>query len=267
VVAASVVARLRPESVANANSNGPDVPATINPKEIIGGRALEGFYAVLRSRYLMGICIFVLMMAVMGTFIYFTRLAMVEQLTGVMDEQTGLFAQIDFWTQFSTFLLQLLITGHIMKRLGVSVALVLLPITVALGFVGLAISGTFAALILLEASYRAVQRGITRPGRETLFTVVGREEKYKAKSVTDTFVYRTGDVVGAWTEGLLGRLGGGLVALSSLVVPLAVIWAGLAFWLGRQQKRMATEGEAADPAAASGAAAATPSPAPAPARP
>jgi hypothetical protein len=53
-----------------------------------------------------------------------------------------------------------------------------------------------------------VQRGITRPARETLFTVVSREDKYKSKAVIDTFVYRTGDVVGAWTEGLLGRLGG-----------------------------------------------------------
>jgi len=180
----------------------------------------------------------------MATFIYFTRLQMVAEMTDVVDEQTGLFAQIDFWTQFLTFLLQLLITGHIMKRLGVAVALVLLPLTVVTGFVGLAITGTFTALILLEASYRAVQRGITRPARETLFTVVGREDKYKSKAVIDTFVYRTGDVVGAWTEGLLGRLGGGLVALSALVVPLAAAWGVLALWLGREQIRMAAEQEA-----------------------
>ena len=79
-----------------------------------------------------------------------------------------------------------------------------------------------------------------RPARETLFTVLPREDKYKAKAFIDTFVYRGGDVVGAQLEGLLGRLGMGLAALASVAVPLALLWAGLALWLGRTQQRMAT---------------------------
>jgi len=152
-----------------------------------------------------------------------------------VDEQAGLFAQIDFWTQVATFALQLFITGHIMKRLGVAVALVLLPVAVSLGFVGLALTGTFTALILLEATFKAIQRGITRPARETLFTVISQEDKYKAKAVIDTLVYRTGDVVGSWWEGALGRLGGGVLALTAMVIPLAVVWAGLSVWLVRKQ--------------------------------
>jgi hypothetical protein len=75
---------------------------------------------------------------------------------------------------------------------------------------------SLAALIVFEASFRAVQRAIMRPARETLYTVVSREDKYKAKAFIDTFVYRGGDVVGAQTEGLLGRLGMGLAALASV---------------------------------------------------
>ena len=106
--------------------------------------------------------------------------------------------------------------------------------------------GGAAALVLLEAAYRAMQRGITRPARETLFTVVAREDKYKAKSAIDTFVYRTGDLTGAWTEGLLGRLGGGVTALTALVVPTAVAWAVLSVWLARQQGRIAASVTSAD---------------------
>jgi ATP:ADP antiporter, AAA family len=212
------------------------------PDKVIGGSAWEGFKAVVRSPYLLGICVFVLIMAIMATFIYFTRLAMVAEMTTDMDQRTRFFAQIDFWTQFATFALQLLLTGHIMRRLGVGVAMVLLPLTVVLGFVGLAITGTFAALILLEAAYRAMQRGITRPARETLFTVVSREDKYKAKAVTDTFVYRAGDVVGAWSEGLLARLGAGLVGLTAVVIPMAVGWAVLSLWLARKQLVIASSG-------------------------
>jgi AAA family ATP:ADP antiporter len=123
-----------------------------------------------------------------------------------------------------------------MKRFGVAVALAMLPVVVVLGFVGLAVVGSFAMLILFEATFRAMQRAITRPARETLFTVVSREDKYKSKAVTDTFVYRGGDVIGAWTEGGLRALGFGLVGLASVAVPLAVIWLGLGAWLGRQQE-------------------------------
>jgi AAA family ATP:ADP antiporter len=76
-----------------------------------------------------------------------------------------------------------------------------------------------------------------RPSRETLFTVVPRADRYKAKAFIDTFVYRTGDVVGAQTEGVLGRLGMGLAALASLAVPLAAVWLVLGVWLGRAQSR------------------------------
>jgi AAA family ATP:ADP antiporter len=247
VLAAAAVARLQPSSARKADPGevrppgpGPQGPKTAATAErVIGGSALEGFTDVLRSPYLLGIAGFVLIMSIMATFIYFTRLQMVAAMTDVVDEQTGFFAQIDFWTQFATLMLQLLVTGHIMRRLGVAVAMALLPLTVALGFAGLVLSGSFVALVLLEASYRAVQRGITRPARETLFTVLARRDRYKGKAVIDTFVYRTGDVVGAWTEGLLGRLGGGVPLLAALVIPTAAGWAVLSLWLAREQRRRA----------------------------
>jgi AAA family ATP:ADP antiporter len=121
----------------------------------------------------------------------------------------------------------------------VAEALAMLPIVVSLGFVGLAIAGSFVVLVLFDASFRAIQRAITRPARETLFTVVSREEKYKSKAFTDTFVYRGGDVIGAWTEGGLGRLGMALIGLASLAVPLGVVWAALGLWLGRTQQGLA----------------------------
>ncbi len=206
-------------------------------QRVIGGSAWEGFQAVFRSPYLLAICAYVLILAVMVTFIYFTRLQMVAALGTDLDTRTATFARIDMATQAATLLLQALVTGHLMKRLGVAVTLALLPLTAALGFLGLAIAGSLAALVAFEASFRAVQRGIMRPARETLFTVVPRADRYKAKAFIDTFVYRAGDVVGAQTEGLLRGLGAGLAALASFAVPLAVAWMMLGLWLGRAQAR------------------------------
>ena len=205
--------------------------------EVIGGNAFEGLLAVLRSPYLLGTAAYVLIVAVIATFIYFTRLQMVAALGIDTDTRTAAFARIDLITQIATFVLQALITGHLMKRLGVAFTLALLPITVALGFIGLAIVGSLTALIVLDASFRAVQRGVMRPARETLFTVVPRSDRYKAKAFIDTFVYRGGDVIGAQTEGLLGKLGMGLAGLTVVVVPLSIIWIALGIWLGVAQHK------------------------------
>lgn len=207
----------------------------------IGGSAWAGLRAVFASRYLMGIAGYVLVMTVVATFIYFTRLQMVAAAESDLDARTGLLADIDMWTQVAVLLLQLTLTGHIIRRFGLAFALALLPLANALGFIFLAIFGSFAALILLEAMNKAVQRGMTRPAREALFTVISREDKYKAKAFIDTFIYRTGDVVGAQTEGLLGRLGLALGGLVSVVVPLALAWAVLGIWLGRAQHKRETE--------------------------
>lgn len=208
-----------------------------DPSERIGGSAWAGIRAVFRSPYLSGIAGYVLLMTVVATFIYFTRLQMVAAVADDTDTRAAILGNIDMWTQVAVLVLQLTLTGQIVKRFGLGVALAILPIATAIGFVGLAIYGSFVVLVLLEATNRAVQRGITRPAREALFTVVDREDKYKAKAFIDTFVYRAGDVVGAQTEGALGRLGLALGGLVSVVVPLALAWAALAVWLGRAQAR------------------------------
>lgn len=210
---------------------------------IIGGSPWEGFQAVFRSPFLLGICAYVLILAVMSTFIYFTRLQMVAALGTNLDMRTAKFAEIDMITQIATLVLQALVTGHLMKRLGIAVTLALLPLTTLLGFVGLVLVGSLAALIAFEAAFKAVQRGVMRPARETLFTTVPRTDRYKAKAFIDTFVYRTGDVVGAQTEGLLGKLGMGLAALAAFAIPLAIVWGALGMWLGYAQRGAARSDE------------------------
>lgn len=227
----------RSQRAAGGHGNAADV------QQVIGGSAWQGLKAVFRSPYLMGIAGYVILMTIMATLLYFTRLQMVAAVGDDTDLRTALFARIDLYTQLATLLLQTLIAGRIMKRWGVHITLMLLPLTVVLGFIGLALVGTLAALIIFEAAFRAVQRALTRPARETLYTVVDREDKYKSKAFIDTFGYRGGDVVGAQVEGLLGRLGMGLAGLATVAVPLALVWAMLGLWLGLTQQRMARTAE------------------------
>ncbi len=207
---------------------------------VIGGNAWAGFHSVFRSRYLLGIAAYVVILAIVLTFIYFTRLQMVASLGHDVDGRTALFARLDMITQITTLAMQLSVTGFLMKRLGVALTMALLPLTVMLGFIGLAIAGSLTMLVVLDAASKAVQRAVMRPARETLFTVVNREDKYKAKAFIDTFVYRGGDVIGAQVEELLRSLGMGLIALASLVIPMTAIWALLGVWLGRWQAQQSS---------------------------
>jgi len=238
-LSASVVAHLRPERARLAAAHDPEGPLAVDKRAVIGGSAWEGLRALLRSPYLLGISTYVLIFAVIATFIYFTRLQMVAALGEGLDMRTTVFARIDLFTQITTLVLQALVTGKLMKHLGVPMTLAILPITVALGFLGLAIVASLATVVVFQAAFNAVDRAVMRPARETLFTVVSRADKYKSKAFIDTFVYRGGDVLGAQVEGALGRLGTGLAALISVAVPLALVWAALGVWLGRRQERQA----------------------------
>lgn len=235
VAMAWMLARTQPRSVPALRREDPD-------RAVIGGSAWQGFKAIFQSRYLAGMAGYIVILTVMATFLYFTRLQMVAALGDDTDLRATVFARIDLITQLATLLLQAVIAGHLMQRLGVALTLALLPLTVVLGFIGLAVIGSLAMLIVFEATFRAIQRAITRPARETLYTVVAREDKYKSKAFIDTFVYRGGDVVGAQVEGGLGRLGMGLGALAAVAVPLALMWALLGLWLGRTQQRLAAAG-------------------------
>ena len=240
VVAAWTVTRLQPRSLDAAAGSG--APREVDDRAIIGGSAWEGFRAALRSPYLLGISAYVLILTVISTFIYFTRLQMVAALGSDLDMRTSVFARIDLYTQLTTLVLQALVTGQLMKRLGVHLTLALLPAIVSFGFVGLAISASLAALVVLQAAFSAIQRAIVRPARETLFTVVSREDKYKSKAFIDTFVYRVGDVVGSQVEGLLRGLAMGLTALVAVTIPLAIVWGVLGVWLGRAQQQRVGDG-------------------------
>jgi AAA family ATP:ADP antiporter len=203
--------------------------------ERIGGDAFAGIRSVFRTPYLSGIATYVMLMAVMATFVYFTRLQMVAAIAVEIDTRTAILARIDMWTHVAVLALQLTFAGPIIRRFGLGIVLAILPVATAIGFIGLAVHGSFAVLVLLEAATRAVQRGITQPAREALFTVIDREDKYRAKAFIDTSVYRGGDMVGSQAEGALGRLGLAMGGLVNVVLPVALVWVLLALWLGRAQ--------------------------------
>ena len=128
-----------------------------------------------------------------------------------------------------------------MKTLGVAITLTLVPILTVIGFSTLGFLPALSVLVVFQVLRRSGNFAVARPTREMLFTVIPRENKYKAKSFIDTVVYRLGDQVGAWTSGLMGFMGLSVVGFAFVAVPISAIWVMCGLWLGRKQEAIAAK--------------------------
>jgi AAA family ATP:ADP antiporter len=211
------------------------VAASPQSNEPLGGSILAGLTLIVRSPYLLGIALFMLLFTTLATFVYFEQANIVAQSFTDSAGRTRFFALLDLAVNALTVLTQLLVTSRLLTRLGTAGSLALLPVLSGLGFMLLALTPVLAVLAGFQVLRRAGEYAITRPARELLYTVVDRETKYKAKNALDTVVYRGGDALAGWLFTGLKALGAGLTLIAVIAVPLALVWAVVAYWLGHRQ--------------------------------
>jgi len=211
-----------------------DAPARRAP---LGGNPFAGIGTVLRSPYLLGIAGFVVLLATVTTFLYFEQARLVEMHFPDPIDQTRVFGLLDAVVQTLAILTQLFLTGRIVRRLGLVVLLTTVPVVMVGGFLWLAMAPTFAVLAIVMVTRRAGEYALARPGREILFTVVAPDEKYKAKNVIDTAVYRGADAVSGWVKAGIDAIASSPAVVGVLGAAVALAWAGTGFGLARAQGR------------------------------
>jgi AAA family ATP:ADP antiporter len=206
-------------------------------EEPVGGGILAGISHTLRSPYLLGIAAFILLYSVTSTFLYFQQASLAEAAFADRAARTAFFSDIDFWVNVITLVFQILLTGRLIGVLGVAMVLCILPLISMVGFTALAIAPTITVFVVVQVARRVSNFALARPTREVLFTSVPREDRYKAKNVIDTVVYRSGDQVGSWSyAALIGFLELTMTGVAIVAVPISAVWLALAFWLGRRQR-------------------------------
>ncbi len=204
----------------------------------LGGSIWAAFGQVVRSPYLLGIALFVLLMTWVSTFLYLEQQAFVAKAFATADERTRFFGGVDFWVQAASLLMQLLFFGRLFKWVGHRAMLVSVPVIMTAGYALVALAPGFMVLVVVYAVRRVGDYALTRPCRDALFTVVSREEKYKAKSLIDTFVYRGGDALsGSLYKELTGSFGAGPAAIGWLGAAISALWSVLALALGKAQEQ------------------------------
>jgi AAA family ATP:ADP antiporter len=208
-------------------------------RERIPGNAWTGIGTVFRSPYLRMIAAYIFLMTFASTVLYFQQAELVGEAIADRGVRTVFFARIDLAVNILTIGTQGFLAAHILRWLGIGLSLAFLPVLAFLGFLGLGTYPLLMVLVVLQVLYRSGRYAITRPAREVLFTVVGREERYKSKAFIDAAVYRGGDVVNGWVYAGLVAAGLGVGAIALAAAPVMGVWVILGILLGRAQEERA----------------------------
>lgn len=215
-------------------SGSPDAP--------LGGGILSGLKNIFRVDLLRQISLFIFLMTMASTFLYWIGNELVREYSADRDERRALFAWISFAVSIAAGLTQLFLASRIIRAVGVRWALGLLPLACVLSFVALGLYPGLVTFICAEVLCRAMRYGAAKPARESLFTLASREDKYKSKNALDTCFYRGGDVANAWFyEGLNRGLGLPLAAMAWVFVPFGLGWMLFSLRLGSRADAAAAQ--------------------------
>jgi len=207
---------------------------TLTEDKPIGGDVFAGVTSIVRSPYLIGIALFIVGISAVSTLLYFEQLRIVEITFSEQAAQTRAFARIDWLVQLITVISQVLLTGRVAKRFGVTALLTAVPLAMVAGFLLLAGAGTFALFVVVIILRRAGEYAFVRPGREMLWSPLDKETKYKAKNTVDVPVYRGADYVIAQGQDAISKAGVSASHIMVIGAGVAALWALVGWWLGRR---------------------------------
>lgn len=191
-----------------------------------------GFILILKSRYLLALCGFVLLLTSVSTFLYMEQARIIRELFPTREARIAAFANIDLIVQSSALFIQIFLTAKIAQIFKLTALLSTLGFLIGIGFIVLAFTHpAFLPLAIVMSMRRIGEYALVKPGREMLFVPLSSDEKYKVKSFIDTVIYRGGDALSAQGESLLANISIMLVLLAGAFI--SFVWSILGILLGK----------------------------------
>jgi ATP:ADP antiporter, AAA family len=219
-----------------------DPAQALRPEEPrVGGSAFAAFPELIRSPYLLGLGIWISLLSFGATIVYFEQANIVSASVHGAGAQTRIFAGIDLAVGLLTLATQVFATGRLLERFGTGPTAGALPAVYIVGFATLALAPSLVVVMVVQVAQRWMNFAIANPARQVFFTVVGREEKYKAKNLIDVVIYRGSDALYGWVFDSLQALGLKLGAIALCALPVAAGWLVLSMALGWSQERRAVQ--------------------------
>ncbi|TWG94412.1 AAA family ATP:ADP antiporter [Luteimonas sp. J16] len=228
------ILRLRPYAVQREQADGRrsgEVP--------MGGEVWAGLKLVAREPLLRWLALMVVLGIGVGTLLYNEQILIARSAFADAERRTAFFSRIDLAVNTLTLVVQLLVTRALLSRFGIAPALLIPAGAVVLGFSLLAASPLPVLVAIVQVVTRASEFSLAKPARETIYTRVGREWRYKAGAAIDTVIYRGGDLVFVWVHKALSTLGSNLVFGAGIVIASAMTFS--AWRLLREEAKLPSE--------------------------
>jgi AAA family ATP:ADP antiporter len=205
----------------------------------LGGNAFAAVSELICSPYLLGIAAWITLMSFCATILYFEQIHMVAAEVHGAGAQTRTFAAIDLAVSLLTLATQILATGQLLKRFGTGLTPAALPAIYVVGFLAVFLAPTLAVVLVVQVIQRWMHFAVATPARQVFYTVLERQEKYKAKNLIDVVIYRGSDALYGWIFDILQVLGLKLGSIALVAAPVSVVWLILSVALGRAQEQRA----------------------------
>ena len=205
----------------------------------VGGSAFAALPELIRSPYLLGIAAWISLLSFCATILYFEQINIVAANVHGAGAQTSIFAGIDLAVNLLSLATQIFVTAQLLKRFGTGVTAAALPAVYVVGFLAVFLVPTLAVVMVVQVIQRWIHFALATPARQVFYTVLGQEEKYKAKNLIDVVIYRGSDALYGWVFDSLQALGLKLGAIALVAWPLAAVWLIVSAALGRAQERRA----------------------------
>ena len=191
-----------------------------NSSEEIGGSSLEAFQNIIKDPAIRNLGLYVILFTMLMTISWMISLGIVQDWSQDPCERTGFFARIEQIVTPLTLLMQLFVASFILRRVGSTAVLTIYGLLFAMAFMAYAFYPTITTVMMVVISLRIFEYGLNKPTRESIYTKLKQQDRYKSTVFIDTFLARSGDVIGGWF--VRGLVGTGIAVLS-------VTWAALPF--------------------------------------
>jgi AAA family ATP:ADP antiporter len=224
------IVKLAPYARARERSHGER-----SGEEAMGGSVLAGLRLIWERPVLRAMAALLFFGVGVGTLLYNEQAAIARTWFSTDAERTAYYSSLDLAINLTTILVQVFLTRLLLVRYGIAPLLLIPAGAIFLGYCLLMANPLPLLVAVVQVATRAGEFSLAKPARETVYTRVDRESRYKAKAVIDTVIYRAGDLTFVWLHKGLAAIGSTAVFATG-----ALLAAGLgaaALWLVRLQKR------------------------------
>lgn len=191
--------------------------------EEIGGSSLEAVQNIFKDPAIRNLGIYVVLFTMLMTTSWMISLGIVEEWSNDPCERTGLFARIEQIVTPLTLIMQVFLASYVLRKIGSLTILTIYGLLFAMAFMAYSFFPNITTVMMVVISLRIFEYGLNKPTRESIYTKLKQQDRYKSTVFIDTFLARSGDVIGGWfVRGLVGT-GIAVLSVTWAALPLAML--------------------------------------------